>query len=106
MSGNEFLRLAMLAYLLPSAALAGTTCLSTLAGLNDAETAILALVAFAISFLPLWRRERSGTGLKTFAIEAPWRTCSKDNIAVWSEKANYFSKAPPLFKAPKNGNHT
>ena len=93
-SGNEFLRLAMLAYLLPSVTLAGTTCLSALAGLNDAETAILALIAFTVSFLPLWRRERTGTGLTTFAIEAPWQTCSK----VDTESS--------FFKAPKNGNQT
>lgn len=75
-SGNEFLHLTLLAYLLPAAALAATACLSQLIGLGDAETAILALITFAISFLPLRWRERSGNSLTTFAIEEPRQTGS------------------------------
>lgn len=87
-SGNEFLQLTMLAYLLPAAALAATACLSALAGLGDMETAILALIAFAISFLPLKWREQAGRGLTTLAIEEPRQTRGE------------------VYPDPRNGNQT
>lgn len=69
-SGNEFLQLTMLAYLLPAAALVATACLSTLAGLGDIATAILSMTALAIAFLPLRRSEQQGLGLSTLAVES------------------------------------
>ena len=84
-SGHEFLQLAMLAYLLPAAALAAVACLSALAGLGDAQTAILALIAFAMSFLPLRWRERAGNGLTTFAIENPRQTRGAGDTAACSQ---------------------
>ena len=100
-SGNEFLQLTMLAYLLPAAALAATACLSALAGLGDLETAVLALIAFAISFLPLKWREQAGGGLTTLAIEAPRQTRGKEG---------YTAASPPSRPEadgsldPRNGN--
>ena len=92
-SGNEFLQLTMLAYLLPAAVLAATACLSALAGLGDAETAVLTLITFAISFLPLWRRERTGSGLTTFTIEEPAQTCREGYTTLCSQAEAHTSQA-------------
>lgn len=97
-SGTEFLHLTVLAYLLPAAALAATACLAALAGLGDVQAAILALCAFALSFLPLRRRERAGGGLTTLTIAETLQTAGRDRTAACAPAAPYPANTP------RNGN--
>lgn len=63
--GGVFLRAALLAYLLPPAALVIAAAVADSAGLSGGLTALIALAAFALSLLPIRALDRDGRLLDT-----------------------------------------
>lgn len=75
LSGGAFLTAAGLAYLLPVLALVAAVTLSLALGLSDLGTALVALAALGLGFVPLVRAERRGTLAKALRIVA---VCPQD----------------------------
>lgn len=61
-SGEDFVKLSLLAHLVPPAALAATALVSSLAGWSDMTTAALCIPVFALSLIPLRIAERAKPG--------------------------------------------
>ncbi len=69
MPAGTFLGAAGLAYLLPPAVLVLAVALFSALGLSDGPMALLAVPVLAVSFLPLWRAERTGRLTDDIRIE-------------------------------------
>lgn len=70
MDGRALLGVALRAYLLPAAALAGTAASASALGMSDAATAALCLPALVLSLWPLLRADRRARDSDTLWLEA------------------------------------